>query len=37
MVLHRSMHDWIRGLGLVCNRYMCILLYVKLIRSNGVA
>ena len=37
MVLHRSMLIWRRGVGLVCHRYMCIFLYVKLIGCNGVA
>ena len=36
MVLHRSMFVW-RGVGSVCHRYMCILLYVKLIGCNGLA
>ena len=36
MVLHRSMLNWRRGWG-QSDRYMCILLSVKLIRCNGVA
>ena len=37
MVFQRSMLDWRRGKGSICHRYMCILLYVKLMRCNGVA
>ena len=31
VVFQRSMFDWRKGLGSVCHRYTCILLYVKLI------
>ena len=31
VVFQRSMLDWRRGVRSVCNGYMCILLYVKLI------
>ena len=37
VVFQRSMLDWRRGVGSVCHRYMCILLYVKLMRCNGIA
>ena len=36
MVLQRPMLIWRRG-GVSLHRYMCILLYVKLTRCNGVA
>ena len=31
VVCHRSMVDW----GSVCPRYLCIMLYVKLIQCSG--
>ena len=33
VVFHRSMVNWI---GYICHRYMCILLYVKLIQCSGI-
>ena len=30
-VAHTSMVNWRRGLGSVCSKYLCILLYVKLL------
>ena len=35
VVFHRSMVNW--GWGYICLRYMCILLYAKLIQCSGVA
>ena len=37
MVLHRSMLIWLKVVGSLCHRHMCIVLYVKLMRCNGVA
>ena len=37
MVFHRSMLNCRREVGSICNRYMCILLYVKCIWCSGVA
>ena len=35
LVFQRSMLNWRRGLGSICHRYMCIVLYMKLIWCIG--
>ena len=37
MVFQRSMLDWERGVGSICHRYVCIVLYIymKLMWCNG--
>ena len=35
MVFQRSMVDWRRELGSIWHRYMCIVLYMKLMWCNG--
>ena len=35
MDFHRSMLNWMRGMGLICHGSMCILLYMKPMWCNG--
>ena len=37
MVFQRSMLDWRRGVGSICHRYMCIVLYIKPVWCHGFA